>query len=283
VSAFFKKAIDAQYYIKRGQECLKKRDYHWALDSFSKSIEYFPDFPTAYWLRAQIYKKMGKAREAVSDCIKFLEVDRKLAVAYPDSSESLGPGQVAQIGMNLAGIPIGAEVLDFLGIVKEQVDISRYESLKINAKDEIAFFGIPALLDELIEDYSPEQTYPDIVFYDLALTRLKENTPQKKYYEGFAHLLLNDYEKATEAFDQAIEENSQNSNVYYLRGVASIKKIKKSENKEQVSVYLESAHRDFYQSLKNDAIHRICVKCGLREKSGLSFCMLCGSRLISSK
>ena len=220
---------------------------------------------------------MGKQRESVNDCIKFLEADRK---AGAKSYDSLGPVQTAQIGMNLAGLSVGADVLDLLETVKDQASVYRYESLKVNAKEDIAYFGIPALLDELIEDYSPEQTYPNIVFYAFALTRLEKTMPQEKYYAGFVHLLLNDYEKAAEAFDQALAEKPQNFNVRYLRGVVSLKRMQKNENKEQASAYLESAYRDFCQSLKNDSTRRICAKCGLREKSDLQFCKLCGTRLL---
>lgn len=223
-----------------------------------------------------MHKKLGMAREAALDCIKFLEIDRK----SPDlPSNSSRPLQAAQIGLNLAGIPIAPDVLEFLETAKGQVGIFRHESLLVKARQEIISFGIPSLLDELMEHYSPEQSHNDIVFCGLALNWLEKNAPEQKRYMAFVQLLLNNLEKAIEMFDETVLEDILNPHLYYFRGIAFLK-MAKAQNKEYASLYSDKAHSDFSSCLKNNSNFRICPKCGYKESSNLGFCMLCGTRLL---
>lgn len=94
------------------------------------------------------------------------------------------------------------------------------------------------------------------------------------------YLLLKDFDKAIERFDETIIEDPANPNAYYFRGVAFIKKMEQTEDREVSSRLLEKASSDFSQTLKNGFQWRICPGCGYRTDSTVSYCMLCGRKLL---
>jgi len=252
------KKVGPEYYFRRGNECLERGDHHWALESFSKVIEYNPDFEMAYRKRAEVYKAMGRTREAVWDLIRFLEVDRRI------------PGM--------------AEDLD--DVVKEAFNIARMGMQRDGARQEILAFGIPNLLEELMEGYDPQGKYTETKFYDLALSSLDAGSPKNMYYIGFLLLLKKDFDKAMEEFDKAIEENPENPDAYYFRGVVLVKKMKLFEKKafrskqmEKIKKLSEAAHSDFEQALRMGFMWGICPDCGYRTSSAVNFCMRCGKPL----
>jgi len=242
---FRRRKVGPEYYFERGKECLDRGDYQWALESFNKAIDFNPNFEMAYYKRAEVYKKLGKIREAVWDCIKFLETDRRTPGTAKDLKEAL----------------------------KEGINIARMDLQRNKMKEEILSFGIPTLLEELIEGYDPEGKYNDTHFYDLALSWLEKSSPKNGYYIGFVQLLKKDFGKAIKAFDEAIKENPENPHAYYFRGVALIKK-------EKVKELSERAYSNFEQALKSGFKWRICPECGYRTSSTMNFCMRCGIKLL---
>jgi tetratricopeptide (TPR) repeat protein len=273
---FRRRPVGPEYYFKRGKECLDRRDYHWALQSFSKAIEFFPDFKLSYYVRAEVYKELGMTREAVWDCIKFLEMDRR----FPGKgADSFGLLDAAKLGTDIAGVDVLSSILNVLGTVKEQNDVASFEAKKIKMRKEIVSFGIPSLLEELIEGYSPERNYDDVSFYWLALHWLEENSAEKRHYVAFARLLLKDFDNAIVGFDEAIVEDPAKPDAYYFRGVAFLKKVGKTADGESASGN-SGAYLDFCQALKNGFKWRVCPGCGYRTTSELNYCMLCGTKLL---
>jgi len=271
---FRRKQVSPEYYLKRGVECFGKGDFQWALQSFSIAIEFFPDFGMAYYMRAEVYKKLGMPRESVWDCIKFLERGGSSDM----ESDSFGLLDAAKFGLGIAGIDV-SDFTDVVETVKEKAGIARFETKRIKAQQEIVAFGIPRLLEELIEGYSPERTYDDTRFYFLALRWLEKNNPESGYYIGFVQLLLKNFDEAIRGFDAAITHEHEKPNAYYFRGISFIKKMEKTENME-TSRALPGANSDFAQALKNDSKWRICPRCGYRTDSKLNYCMLCGMKLL---
>lgn len=258
---FRRKKVGPEYYFKRGNECLGRGDYHWALESFSKALEYNADFEMAYYKRAEAYKGMGRIREAVWDYVKFLEVDHRI------------PGM--------------AEDLD--DVLKEAFSIARKDWQRNKARQEILTFGIPKLLEELMEGYDPEGEYKDTKFYDLALSLLDPGSPENRYYIGFVRLLREDFDKATEDFDGAIEKAPENPDAHYFRGIVLVKKMKlleknarRSRHVEKMKELSEAAYSSFEQALRRGFKWRICPKCGYRTASTMNFCMRCGKPLLLS-
>jgi len=249
---FQRKKVGPEYYLERGEECLGRGDYHWALESFNKAIEFNPNFEMAYYKRAEVYEKLGKTREAVWDYIKFLEVDHRIPGTAQDLKEAL----------------------------KEGINIARMDLQRNKGKEEILSYGVPSLLVELIEGYDPEGTYTDNRFYDLSLSWLEKSPTKNRYYTGFVQLMKKDFDKAIKDFDKAIEENPENPNTYYFRGIALIKKMKTLGKFKEVS---EEALSNFEQALRKGFRWRICPGCGYRTSSTLNFCMRCGKNLLVGK
>ncbi len=256
---FRKKKSSPEYYFKRGNDCLKRGDHRWALESFSNAIEFNPDFEMAYYKRAETYKAMGKAREAVWDYVKFLEVDHR----SPDMAEDLDDA------------------------LKEAFSIARRGWQRDKAKQEIIAFGIPNLLDELMEGYDPVGEYADTGFYKLALSLLDPGSPENRYYIGFVQLLKKDYTKALKEFDIALEENPERPDAYYFRGVVLAKMIEFIEKKGSTSgragkmrELFDEACSNFEQALKRGFEWRVCPGCGYRTSSTMNFCMRCGKKLL---
>jgi tetratricopeptide (TPR) repeat protein len=256
---FRRKKIGPEYYFERGKECLDKGNYQWALESFSKALEFNPDYEMAYYNRAEVYKRLGKTREAVWDYIKFLEVDHRL------------PGMAEELH----------EVL------KEGINIARMDWQRNAAKQEILSFGITRLLEELIEGYDPEKDYPDSEFYELALSSIEASSPQNRVYTGFIHLLRRDYNKAVKEFDKTIEANPKTPDAYYLRGVSYLGKVKilgakrsRSMSSEKVKELTELAHLNFEETAKKGSKWRICLGCGYRTSSTVNYCIRCGTKLL---
>ena len=256
---FRRKKVGPEYYFDRGEECLARGDYHWALESFNKAIEYNPNFEMAYYKRAEAYKGLGRSREAVWDYINFLEVDHR------------GPGRAQELQEAL----------------KEGINIARMDWQRDRVKDEIRAFGIQNLLEELMEAFDPEGEYTDTRFYDLALSNIDVSSPENRYYTGFVHLIKKDFDKAIKEFDRAIGENPKNPNAYYFKGVALIGKVKmiggrgsKSRRLEKVNEISDLAHSSFDEALKRGFKWRICPECGFRTSSTVNYCMRCGKPLL---
>jgi len=255
---FRKKKTGPEYYFQRGEECLKSGNYQWAIESFSKAIEFNPGFEMAYYQRAEIYKKLGRMRESVSDYIKFLEVDRR------------------QPGM--------AEDLD--DVLKEGFNIARRGWQKDKAKQEIISFGIPKIIEELMEGYDPLKGYNDTQFYDIALSWLKANTSKRKHDLGFVLLIKKDFNEAIKELDKIANKGTENPYVYYFRGVALLNKKEKLEQKgsrfgrkeEKIELF-KRAQENFRKALEKGFKWRICPKCGYRTTS-MNFCLRCGSKLL---
>lgn len=144
---------------------------------------------------------------------------------------------------------------------------------------EIYGYDIINVLDELMQDYSPEKGYEDREFYTTAANWLEKNTPQKKRYLGFIQLLLNNPKKATELLDTAIAEDIKDPYAYYFRGIAF---LKMASSPEKNASFLDMAQSDFSNSLKNNFAFRICPKCGHKESPNLNFCMFCGVKLLTA-
>jgi len=257
---FRRKKVGPEYYFERGEECLERGDYRWALESFSKALEFNPDFEMAYYRRAEVYKRLGKMREAVWDHIKFLEVDHRM------------PGMAQELQEAL----------------KEGINIARMDWQRNAAKQEILSFDIPNILEELIEGYDPEGEYSDSHFYDLSLSNIDVSSPQNRYYTGFVHLVRKDFDEAIQEFDKAIEANPENPDAYYLRGAALIGKVKMIDRKGPKSISLEKvkeltdlAHSNFEEALKRSFKWRICPGCGYRTSSAVNYCMRCGTNLLA--
>lgn len=246
---FQKKKAGPEYYLERGEECLSREDYHWALESFNKAIEFDPNLEMAYYKRAEVYKKLGRAREAVWDYIKFLEVDHRV----------LG------------------NVQDVKDVLKETINVARMELQRNKSREEILSYGIPTILLELIEGYDPDGTYTDLRFYDFSLSWLEDSSQKNWYYTGFVQLIKTDFDKAIKDFDKAIEENPENPNAYYFRGIALIKKMKIKEKTKEIS---EEAFSNFEQALRKDFKWRICSGCGYKTSSTVNFCIRCGKKLL---
>lgn len=256
---FRRKKVGPEYYFERGEECLARGDYHWALESFNKAIEYNPDFEMAYYKRAEAYKGLGRSREAVWDYIKFLEVDHR------------GPGMAQELQEAL----------------KEGINIARMDWQRDRVKDEIRAFGIQNLLEELMEAFNPEGEYTDTRFYDLALSNIDVSSPENRYYAGFIHLIKKDFDEAIKEYDKAIKENPENPDVYYFRGVALVRKVKMIEKKrstsrrlEKVKVLSDLARSNFNEALRRGFRWRVCPECGYRTSSTVNYCMRCGKPLL---
>jgi len=257
---FFRKGkVGLEYYFERGKECLDRGDYRWALESFNKAIEFNPNFEMAYYMRAEVYKKLGKDREAVWDCIRFLEADRRTPGTAQDLKEAL----------------------------REGINVARMESQRNKMKAEILSFGVPILLEELIDGYDPEEEYKDTRFYGIALSWLEGNSPRNWCHIGFVQLLRKNLDDAIKGFDEAIKENPEDSNAHYFMGITLSKKIKLIKKKGFILGGLEKAEElskeaisSFHQALKRGK-WRICVECGWRTASAMNYCMRCGKILLS--
>ena len=258
---FFRKKVGPEYYYERGEECLKEGNYQWAVESFTKAVEFDPSIEMAYYRRAEAYRKMGKTSEAILDCIRFLETDRR----QPDMVE------------------------DYKGVMKETFKMARRGWEKDRVKEEIIAFGIPVLLDELIEAYDPRREYADKQFYQLALSWLNDGEVRDSLRIGFVQLLRGKLDEAIKELDRSVEDSPDEPVSYYLRGVAYLGKKRLEEGKasifgsrEKARELSQQARESFRQAVDKDPDLRLCPDCGYRASSSTNFCMHCGGRLLTA-
>lgn len=69
------------YYVQAVSKALEK-DYHGAIEDYSKAIELNPSFIEAYVKRGEAHYKMGDARGALKDCNQALRLNPDLSEAY---------------------------------------------------------------------------------------------------------------------------------------------------------------------------------------------------------
>jgi len=258
---FFRKKVGPEYYYERGEECLKEGNYQWAIESFTKAVEFDPGLEMAYYRRAEAYRKMGREREAILDCIRFLETDRR----QPDMVE------------------------DYNDVVKEAFRMARRGWEKDRVKEEIIAFGIPPLLDELIEAYDPRREYADKQFYQLAFSWLNGCEVRDSRRIGFVQLLRGKLDEAIEELNRSVAESPDEPVSYYLRGVAYLGKKRLEEgktsifgSKEKAIEFSQQALESFKQAIDKDPNLRLCPDCGYRASSRTNFCMHCGGRLLTA-
>ena len=257
---FRKKKVGPEYYFERGEECLQNGNYKWAAESFTKAIEFDPGLEMAYYRRAEAYRRLGRNREAISDYIKFLETDHR----QPDMAENLDDA------------------------LKEAFKIASRGWEQDRVKEEIISFGIPALIEELMETYDPRREYSDKRFYQLALSWLRENSMKDARSIGFVQLLRRNYDEALKEFEKSIGENPEAPDAYYLKGVALLDKKKITEGRggifnrgERTEELSERARESFEQALNNGYVWRLCPECGYRASPSTNFCAYCGKKLLS--
>ena len=187
--------------------------------------------------------------------------------------------KLLKTGMELAGVSAAANAIDLLKFTKTQVDILRYNNLILKAQSGIISFGIPRLLDNLIENYSPYDKHEDYSFYKLASSWLESNCPEKKHFIGFVQLLLNNLERALAEINEAIT-GQRNSLLNYLRGVICLKIKRRIQNNEVAEKYSANALKDFLLFLQDHPKSGVCPNCGHKENSRLAFCRICGARML---
>jgi tetratricopeptide (TPR) repeat protein len=257
---FRKKKVGPEYYFERGEECLQNGNYQWAAESFTKAIEFDPGLEMAYYRRAEAYRRLGRNREAISDCIRFLETDHR----QPDMAE------------------------DFDDVLKEAFKIARRGLEQDRIKEEIISFGIPALIEELMGAYDPRREYSDRRFYQLALSWLRENPEGDACSIGFVQLLRGNYDEALKEFEKSIGEYPEAPDAYYLKGAALLGKKKNAEGggivfnrRERAGELSEQARESFERALSRGYAWRICPECGCRAPLNTRFCAHCGAKLLS--
>ena len=245
-----------EYFFKRGEECLNNGNLKWALDSLNKAIELNSENEMAYLRRAETLRRLGREREAVWDLVKFIEYDRR----GPDNTEDLGD------------------------VIREGLKVARMEMQRTDARGEIVSYGIPKLLDEMMESYDLKAHYGDKRFYDLAMAWLKDEPRRYYRYSGFVKLVKNDLKKAMLDLKTAVERHPEDPYPYYLIGMALLKSGKgrrpymgRTGSSEGLS---ENVHDWFEQALSKGLEGRICPGCGHRSSSDVSFCLRCGSELM---
>lgn len=254
---FRRRKTGADYYFERGEECLKNGNYRWAVESFTKAIEFNPSFEMAYYGRAEAYGKLGENWKAIKDYVKFLETDVR---GYEDAEE---PKDVLPAVWKNA-----------------KLNLQRHK-----AKDEIRSYGALNIVEKLIKEYDPNKSYSHRNLYKLLLSDLKKSYPERKSYIGFIELLRGNLEKAVKAFDEAIREDLENPDLHYFKGVALLKKtedLKKGSairRDEKVNETWQRAKSSLMAALQTGS-WSLCPECGYRTQDPkLTFCMHCGKKL----
>jgi tetratricopeptide (TPR) repeat protein len=254
---FRKKRNLPEYFFKRGEECLKKGNLKWALESLNKAIELDPELEMAYLRRAETLRKLGREKEAAWDLVKFVEYDRR----GPDN-----PG-------------------DLDDVIKEAFKIARIDMQRKDVKDELVVYGIPKLLDEIMAGFDPRADYGDKKFYKLALSWLRKHPEHDGRYEGFIRLIKGDLNGAINKFKEAIEGDPEDPRPYYFTGIALLRKLSRGrrpplrhlESEEELSGRVRSM---FESAISRGLEGRICSSCGYRDFSSANFCLRCGKELL---
>ena len=254
---FPKKKNLPEYFFKRGEECLKKGDLKWALESFNKAIEFDPELEMAYLRRADVLRRLGREREAAWDLVKFVEYDKRI----PDNPEDLDD------------------------VIKEAIKIARMGIQRNNVKDEIVSYGIPKLLDEMMADYDPRAEYNDKKFYELALSWLKENPGFDIRYTGFIRLIKEDFNEAVKKLKEAIGGDPEAPHLYYFTGVAFLKQSGRGKtlslSRARGAEELSGRSRSMFElALSHGLKGKVCPNCGYRVFSVAKFCLRCGNELL---
>ena len=257
---FRKKKNLPEYFYKRGEECLKKDNLKWALESLNKAIDLDPELGMAYLRRAETLRRLGREREAAWDLVKFVEYDRR----GPDNPEDLDD------------------------VIREAIKIARMDMQRKGVKDELFVYGIPKLLDEMMMGYDPRADYRDEKFYKLALSWLRKHPEQDGCYEGFIRLIKGDLNGSIDKLKEAIEGDPEDPRPYYFTGIALLKKsgigkkprLRYREVTEEFSGRLRSL---FGSALSRGLKGSICPSCGHREFSAANFCLRCGKELLRAQ
>lgn len=254
---FPKKKNLPEYFYKRGEECLKKGDLKWALESFNKALEFDAELEMAYLRRAEVLRSLGREREAAWDLVKFLEYDKRM----PDNPE------------------------DFDDVINEAIKYARVGIQRDNVKDELVSYGITKLLDEMMAGYDPRAEYKDAKFYKLSLSWLKENLENETCYTGFIRLIKENLNEAINNLEEAIERNPEDPQPYYFTGIALLKKSGRGKKipfgrTEGVEDLMERSRSMFELAIRHGLKGKICPSCGYRELSVAKFCLRCGSELL---
>ncbi len=88
---------DSEFYMKRGEERLRRRDYDGAISDFTAALRLKPDSPSAYFRRAQAEVAIGEYQAAIADytsAIRLKPLDTSIyyarSIARMKMGDSLG-------------------------------------------------------------------------------------------------------------------------------------------------------------------------------------------------
>ena len=177
-------------YIWQGIAYNNIKKYSEALDCFNKGVDLLPNFPMAYFNRANVNKELGNYQEAVKDYDKAIKLNPNYAIALFNRG-------VAKAKMN----QYTAAIEDYNA------------SLKIQPENASAYYN-RGNARRVIRDYNNA-----LSDYDMALKMDKTNS-LCYLNRGLTKAALDDNKGAIEDFDKALTIDPKNYLFYNAKGVS---------------------------------------------------------------
>lgn len=195
-----------QLYYSRGNTHFKNEEFVKALESYDKAIEYLPDYSRAYYGKGLVYRKTNDEANMIAMLDKAIETGKTSG----DDKTSEGASKTARDYIVVEGVK-AMKAEDY------EIAINRFNaSLKYDDKNADPYYYLAVIFNKQLE-------YEKAVEYALKAVEYDSSEPEKKagiYFElGNAYVGIVEYQKACEAFKNALYEPYTNTVKYKMENV----------------------------------------------------------------
>jgi tetratricopeptide (TPR) repeat protein len=243
-------AADLQYYL--GEAYRLSEQYPEALEAYEKAIQINPDFAPAYVGRAQVLPNLDPKADILEDLEKAIELDPYLSDAYLERVDYyLARGDIEAAVDDLDAILNLRPELPMIYVYRARayLQLGQYTQALDDARraHDLDFTLLPAYL-ALGEAHLANGNFDQALAYLHVYQVFERDDAYSWFLTGMVYYNTDqDYDKALESFNRALELDEQFVEAYHYRGMTY---LAMSDTSQAINDLVKANQKSGYQSFE---------------------------------